>query len=215
MIKLRRLAFLALLAVFMAIPSCGTVTFPDVWAALKKCDNVSWALASEVFADVVEIAQGNPAGEADLATMLAADTVGAVPCVLDYLDGQGGKVGAAAAKFKAAHAPEISKARARGGATSMRCPAGTMPIAPTCTPTSELRANPGDRLPGASPAVGGAPRVPAAGPKEFAYSGENPGHALARCYRECGDNAHGAIAPPGHCECWRKVGATWRWVAAR
>lgn len=58
-------------------------------------------------------------------------------------------------------------------------------------------------------------RPGAVGSGSFAYAGPNPGAALASCDRECGDNAHGAIAPPGGCECWRKVGSTWAWVAAR
>lgn len=40
---------LAMLSVSMVIPGCGTVTFPDVWGALKKCDNIDWALATRVF----------------------------------------------------------------------------------------------------------------------------------------------------------------------
>lgn len=121
MTTIRRLAFLAMLSIWMAVPSCGTVTWPDVWGALKKCDNIDWTLATRVFGDLVEVAQSNPAGEADLATLLAADTVGAVPCLLDYFANAGGSTAPAAVKFKAAHAPEVEKARARGGAASLRC----------------------------------------------------------------------------------------------
>lgn len=123
-------ALLACLSVFLAVPGCGTVTWPDVWGALKKCDNIDWTLASRVFADLVEVAQSNPAGEADLATLLAADTVGAVPCLLDYFGGAGGSTAKAATSFKAAHAPEVEKARMRGGPAAMRCPNDLPPRRP-------------------------------------------------------------------------------------
>lgn len=125
---IRRLAFLALLSVFMAVPACGTVMWPDVWGALKKCDNIDWSLATRVFGDLVEVVQGNPAGEADLTTLLAADTVGAVPCLLAYFENAGGSTATAAMKFSAAHKSEIEKARARGGAAALRCP-GTPVVA--------------------------------------------------------------------------------------
>lgn len=243
--NLRRLAFLALFSVFLSVPGCGTVTFPDVWAALKKCDNVSWQLATEVFGDLVEVVQGNPAGEADLLTLLAADTVGAVPCLLDFFEGQGGKVGAAATKMKTAHAADIAKDRARGGATSLRCPGDPTPkMGPTADstktkvrpslpgdaetaeryagareggmspPAAIYKAVSGDRLPDASPAAGGALRVPVAGPKGFSYPGPSVEAEQKNCFRECGDNVD-SIAPPGGCRCWRHVGSAWRWVAAR
>lgn len=123
---MKRLAKSLLLAfvIIAAAPSCGTVTFPDVWAALKKCDNVSWNLATEMFGDLVLVAQGNPAGEADLLALLAADTVGAIPCLFDFFEGQGGATAKAATKMKTAHKDAIAKDLARG-AMSMRCPAGS------------------------------------------------------------------------------------------
>lgn len=124
---MKRLAMpflLALLSVFMAVPGCATLTWPNIENALKKCDNIDWPLATRVLGDLVDIAAGNPLGEADLTALLEADTIGAIPCLLDYFEGAGGSTATTATKFKAAHAPAVSKARARGGAASLRCPGG-------------------------------------------------------------------------------------------
>jgi len=197
---MKRLAMpflLALLSVSMAVPGCAGKFPADIWPALKACGSnaVSWAAATEVFGDLVEIADGNPLGETDLLAMLANDVGGAIPCLVNYFETQGGATGAAATKFKAAHAKELKAAAARGPSACRSPGDPTQKTGPTAAKDYQKK----------SPA-GGAPRVPAG--RAFAYAGESPGAALARCERTCGGEA---LAPPSGCVC--RSGR--EWLAAR
>ena len=48
----------------------------------------------------------------------------------------------------------------------------------------------------------------------YAYPGPNPGAALERCDRTCGEHLT-SLATVDGCECHRKINGVWRWVAAR
>jgi len=48
----------------------------------------------------------------------------------------------------------------------------------------------------------------------YAYPGSNPGTALERCDRTCGEHLT-SLATVDGCECHRKINGVWRWVAAR
>jgi hypothetical protein len=134
---------------------------------------------------------------------LLADGWNDLTCIIDAVDAQDPQLQEAGAEFKRQHAVEIRNSRP----VSLRSPGDPTPkTGPTLDKipqaTSEAATfRPGGEVPG--------------GLGKYSYPGQNVGAELAACYRDCGDNAHGALAPPGGCECWRKVGSTWRWVALR
>lgn len=214
MTKLRGLAFLALLSVFMAVPGCAGKFPADIWPALKACgaNDVTWGAASEVFADLVEIANGNPAGETDLLSMLASDVGGGIPCLVNYFEGQGGNVGAAASKFKAGHAKELSAAAARGP-TACRSPGDSTPkTGPTVQQISENTGH------GAGQGGDQPPHAHALAPdREGVQRVNHPAISLSSCDLACG-GPNTSIAPPDGCQCWRADPKNWRnsrWIPLR
>ena len=173
MTTIRRLAFLALLSAWMAVPS-GCAHAPPVINAVVTCsgNTIPFALVEQVYGDFMAENWG------DLATNvvpLLKDGWADIVCIENAL--------------KTAHpemVPHFEKLKA--GHVELR-------VAETSKP------DPGDRLPGASPAAGGAPRVPAAGPKMFAYAGESVAAAAERCDRACGGRNRGIGSPGRSCLC--------------
>lgn len=201
---MKRLAMpflLALLSASMAAPGCAG-KLPDIWPALKACgtSDVSWGAATEVFGDLVEIVGGNPAGETDLLALLASDVGGGIPCLVNYFESQGGSTGAAATKFKAAHAKELKAAAARGpSACRSSTPAKVSKSAgeaSTFRPSGEV--------------VGGLGKL------SYAYPGETVAAAADRCEAACGSES--SLSSPGRdCQCWHVDKTNWRnsrWVSA-
>ena len=186
---MKRLALpflLALLSVFFAIPSCSTVApyIKPVTSCAGK--SVSADDVNEAFNDLLT------QNWADLAAEGVRVGFDVLDCIISDITNQAPGLKPSATEFKTLHAVEFRAA----GVSACREP--------------DLKANPGDRLPGAGPASGGAPRVPLAGSKMFSYPGENVGTAEARCEAACGERD--AIGSPGgDCLCLR--GRTW--VAAR
>lgn len=232
---MKRLALpflLALLSASMAVPSCAGKFPDDIWPALKACgtNDVSWGAASEVFADLVEIVNGNPAGTTDLLALLAADVGGGIPCLVNYFETQGGQTGAAAAKFKAGHAKELKAAAARGP-SACRSPVGARPAVATLESVHAAEAT---LLRGRSIAqlssveltaffsllqvesslVSKELRTSAA--LSYAYPGETVAAAADRCELACGSES--SLSTPGAaCSCWRVDKKNWRnsrWVSA-
>ena len=210
-------ALFALLTVSLAAPGCAGKFPGDIWPALKSCgaSDVTWAAATEVFGDLVEIVDGNLAGETDLLAMLANDFGGGIPCLVNYFETQGGTIGAAATKFKVGHAKEMKAAEARGP-VSLRCPtlekiskAEGGGVARASGDAADERAalavDPREGSASAPPAAGVAP-----GEKHSA-SPANP--TLASCDVVCG--SANSLAPPSGCLCQRKVDGQLRWVASR
>lgn len=212
--RLQRLALpflLALLSVSMAVPACAGKFPSDIWPALKACgsNDVNWATATQVFADLVEIVDGNPAGETDLLAMLANDVGGAIPCLVNYFESQGGAIATAATKFKAVHAKELAAAAARGPsacrAPSLEKTSNAAPPAPSSASTGvTVGGNTAQGKPGVATRPGGT----------FVYAGETVDHAARRCEVAC--RTKEAIGSPGErCLCQRKVDGLSIWVASR
>lgn len=106
-------------------------------------------------------------------------------CIIDSITSQKPALKANGDDFKREHSVEIRNAR---------------PVS-----LKDSNANPGDRLPGAGPASGSAPRASLAGPK------------MSACDAACGKPLTGLVTPSG-CQCWRASKTDWRasrWVAAR
>jgi hypothetical protein len=198
MTKLRCLAFLALLSVFMAVPGCAHVQ--PVINAVVTCSGrtIPAALVNQVYADVMT---ENWADIVANVVPLLTDGYADVLCIFGYLQTSNPETVAHIEQLKTAHADAFR------ASTALRSPGdSTPPTGPTL-----------DKIPrGASEAATFRPggEVPDE-PGKYFYAGPNPGASLAHCDRACGDNAHDSIAPAGTCECFRKVGSTWQWVAVK
>jgi hypothetical protein len=211
MIKLRPLAFLALLSVFMAIPGCtgvfdkcvkpvasqitwtGTATeLGEVVAAFLLCD--PGFSGADVPACAIESLN-------QLEAAIGPDGEQVVNCIIAYYEGNGSAALQARAKAVGA----------KRGVKPQAC-AGQLPLAvkdyPPKRPTGGAQFPPGGPLPAY------ADETLAAAKSIFAYAGESVAHAQASCEATCrGPDAIGS--PGGPCLCQRRVDGVLRWVATR
>jgi hypothetical protein len=131
-------------------------------------------------------------------------------------------------KTKGLDSPKLPRVGASLDSTKTR---GVRPALPGADGTTEATASDGAREPAGTP-VGPAATslavtaLPSAGaetssrptppmkPVQFSYPSENPGAALERCDRTCGEHLTSLATVKG-CLCWRGKGRSGHWVALR
>lgn len=196
---------LAAFALCLSLTSCAWFE-KDVRPALSCAGKVI------PLADITRVEQdlSPPPNYVDLAELCLTVGWDIGACIIDDAQARKPALKASASEFKRQHAVEIRSAQPVSlfaPATelnppgSLSCPASVIPAR-----GDDVQASKKERPSGSALRAPGGPA--------FSYAGENVGAQLASCYRECGDNTD-ALAPPGGCQCYRKVGSTWRWIASR
>ena len=206
MTTIRRLAFLALLASFMAQPSCSWFQSHPVIPAVVTCsgETIPLALVTQVYSDVMAN------NWLDLATNvipLLKDGYADLECIFNYLSVSNPEAAPHIKAMKAAHVGEFR------GSVSLRSPSDSTPSAgPTLEKISENTGHGagqgGDQPPHAHALA--PDRHPRQGVNLGTFSAKPPKSAL-ECDQSCGAPMSGLVTPSG-CSCQRKVDGKPRWV---
>jgi len=210
----RSLKFLALLAVLSAMPSCSWFSKHPVIPAVVTCsgETIPIALVTQTYNDVMT---ENWIDLAENVVPLLKDGYADLQCVWNYLGTSNPETLPHINTMKAKHAAEFKGSASCSGSPTVvvaRLSADAVACARRCGEDgwswgsagcvcrkSEALRSPGD----VTPKTG-----------TFAYPGENPGAALERCDRTCGEHLTSLATVKG-CLCWRGKGRAGHWVALR
>jgi len=216
-----------LIVAALASPGCSWFSKHPVIPAVVTCsgETIPIALVTRVYDDTTA---ENWIDLAENVVPLLKDGYADLTCIWNYLGTSNPETLPHINAMKVKHADAFRGSTASLDSTKTR---GVRPALPGADGTTDATASVGAREPAGTP-VGPAATslavtaLPSAGaetssrptpptkPVQFSYPGENPGAALERCDRTCGEHLT-SLATVSGCSCWRGKGRSGHWVALR